>query len=69
MENNKSILLCLEKLDIGGVETYVYNQAVALKRKGYNVIILSKKGILCKKLESQDIKCINFDFENKIYYH
>lgn len=68
MKNNKSILLCLEKLDIGGVETYVYNQALALKRKGYNVIILSKKGILSEKLESQAIKCINFDFENKIYY-
>ena len=35
---NKAILICLERLDVGGVETSVFNQSLAFKEKGYNVI-------------------------------
>lgn len=46
---NKTILICLEKLDIGGVETSVYNQSIAFKEKGYNVVVLAKNGIYTEK--------------------
>ena len=36
----KNILICLEKLDIGGVETSVITQAKEYKKRGYKVIIL-----------------------------
>lgn len=65
---NKNILICLEALDIGGVETYVYNQAITLKNMGYNVYIISKKGIYTSKLEEKGINCIEFEFEDKNYY-
>ncbi len=59
---NETIMLCLEKLDIGGVETAVVTQALALKEKGYNIVILSKDGVYTKKLQEHGIICINFDF-------
>lgn len=64
-----NILIALEKLDIGGVETYVYTQAIQLKRMGYNVVILSAKGIYSDILTSKGIQCIEFDFEDKLYYN
>lgn len=33
MNKRGSILIALECLNIGGVETYVYNQSLELKRK------------------------------------
>lgn len=62
---NKTILICLEKLEVGGVETSVYNQALAFKRKGYNVIVLAKNGIYTEKLNTHGIICIDFEFELK----
>ena len=59
---NKTILICLERLDIGGVETAVYNQTLAFKQKGYDVIVLAKEGIYSKKLEEKGIICIDFEF-------
>ena len=58
-----NILICLNVLGVGGVETYVVNQARALKRKGYNVYVISKKGVYNKVLEDNGIKCIEFDFK------
>jgi len=65
---NKAILICLEKLGVGGVETSVYNQSLAFKEKGYNVVVLAQKGIYTEKLESKGITCINIEFnlENEI---
>ena len=59
---NKAILICLEKLGSGGVETAVYNQSLAFKEKGYNVVILAKKGIYTEKLQEKGITCIDFEF-------
>ena len=41
----KNVLICLERLDIGGVETFVLNQATVLLSKGHTVVILAKKGL------------------------
>ena len=38
----KRILICLERLDIGGVETAVITQAREYKRRGYEVILIAK---------------------------
>lgn len=64
----KNILIALDILDIGGVETFVCNQSVAMKKKGYNVHILSKKGVFTEVLQEKDINCIEFDFVDKNYY-
>lgn len=60
---NKNILIALNKLDIGGIETAVINQATQLIERDYKIIILSKRGIYTEKMESKGIKCIEFDFK------
>lgn len=66
---NKTILICLEKLGIGGVETVVYNQAITFKEMGYNVIVLAKHGIYTEKLEERGINCIDFEFPLESEYN
>lgn len=58
-----SILICLEQLGSGGVETAVINQAVKFKNLGNEVIILAKEGIYKEILEQKGIVCISFDYE------
>lgn len=60
---NKAILICLECLGVGGVETSVFNQSLAFKEKGYNVVVLAKNGIYTEKLQERGITCINFEFK------
>ena len=60
MANN--ILICLERLDIGGVETAVINKAEAFKNKGCNVYVIAKPGVYNEVLEAKGIQCINFEF-------
>ena len=67
--SSKNILLCLEQLRIGGVETYAINQAIALKNKKFNVIIASKDGIYRKIAEEKGIKWIEFDFEIENFFN
>lgn len=59
---SKTIFLCLERLDIGGVETAVYNQAITLNEKGHKVVVLAKPGLYTEKLEEEQILCIPFEF-------
>lgn len=65
---NKNILICLNKLDIGGIETAVINQASEFIDRGYKVIILAKSGIYTNTLEDKGAICIDFDFELKDGY-
>lgn len=59
---NNNILICLERLDIGGVETAVINKAEAFKNKGCNVYVMAKPGVYNDVLESKGIKCFDFEF-------
>lgn len=59
---DKNILICLERLDIGGVETVVINQVNHLLRLHYKVTILARKGIYSELLEKKGVNCIDFDF-------
>lgn len=63
-----SIMLCLEQLNIGGVETYVINQALTFKKMGYEVVVLGKNGIYTKYLESNGIFCFNFEYQCKDHF-
>lgn len=59
----KNILVCLNILDIGGVETAVVNQIMELKRREYNVVVLAKTGLYTKKIVDIGAIFIEFDFE------
>ena len=59
----KNILICLEKMDIGGIETSLLNQAIEYKKRGINPIILAKEGVYNKKLQENEIIFENFEFE------
>ena len=65
----KNILICLERLDIGGVETSVMNQALEYKRRSYNITIMAQKGTYTKALEKNGIECIDYEFtlEDKLF--
>ncbi len=65
----KRILICLEKLDIGGVETAVITQAREYKRRKYDVVILASDGCYTSILKEEGFKVINYNFtlSNNIY--
>lgn len=64
----KKIMLCLNQLGIGGVETAVYNQAIQLSKRGFKIVVLAKDGIYKEKFEALGAICINFEFEVKSQY-
>jgi len=62
----KNALICLEKLDIGGVETFTITQIEEFTRRGIKCYVLAKEGILSEKIKNKkDIKFIEYDFELK----
>lgn len=62
----KNALICLERLDIGGVETFTITQTEEFTRRGINCVVLAKEGILSEKLkDKKNIKFIEYDFELK----
>lgn len=59
-------LICLEQLDIGGVETFAITQIEEFKRRGIKCIVLARDGILSKNIKNKrNIKYIEFNFELK----
>lgn len=58
----KTIMLCLNQLGIGGVETAVLNQTIQLIKKEYKVIILANDGIYRPKFEEQGAIFIETEF-------
>ena len=60
----KKALICLEKLDIGGVETFTITQIEEFVRRGIECYVLSKDGILRDKLNNiKNVKWVEFDFK------
>ena len=55
----KRILICLERLDIGGVETAVITQAREYKRRGYEVTLIAKSGCYSEILKKKDLNYMN----------
>lgn len=62
MEQKETIMICLNVLGIGGVETAVLNQTITFIRKGYRVVILAKDGIYKTKFEEAGAICIDFEY-------
>lgn len=62
---SRNILICLEKLEIGGIETAVVNQAISLKKKGNNVYVLAQKDLYTEVLKKENIICIDYEFDYK----
>lgn len=62
----KNALICLERLGIGGVETFTITQIEEFSRRNIKCIVLCKDGILREKISNKkNIHWINFDFEIK----
>lgn len=61
----RTIMLCLNKLDIGGIETAVLNQTINLVKKGYRVIILATDGIYREKFEKEGAVFIEMNYSLK----
>lgn len=47
----KNALICLEQLNVGGVETFSVTQIEEFSKRGINCVVLAKKGKLCEKIE------------------
>ena len=59
----QNILILLEVIGSGGVETAVYNKALAFKRKGHNVFVAARDGIYKEKFKQNGINFIEFEHE------
>lgn len=67
----KNILICLERLDIGGVETFTIAQVKEYAKRGIKCYVLSQGGLLERKLKDlKNVELIKFKFniENRIDY-
>ncbi len=51
-----NILMALMQLDIGGAETHVVELSKELKRRGHNIVIVSRGGVYQAELEAAGIK-------------
>lgn len=50
-----NIMLCTEKLEVGGAETALITQALAMRKKGHNVVVLAQDGIYTDVLKNNEI--------------
>lgn len=59
----KRALICLEKLGIGGVETFVITQIEEFSRRGITCYVLCQDGLLADRIRNKkNIKLIEFEF-------
>ena len=65
---NDNILIALERLDVGGIETFVLNQTRALIKKGKKVVLLAKNGRYSRTFESLGAKIYEFEYKDCIYF-
>lgn len=61
----KTIMLCLNKLDIGGIETAVLNQTINLIKRKYRVVIAAADGIYREKFEDEGAIFIEINYSIK----
>lgn len=65
-ETNKKILICLNSLGIGGVETACITQIKEYARRNYEVYVLAGRGIYVEKIEKlSNVHFIEFNYEHK----
>lgn len=63
MKKQKNVLICLEQLGIGGVETFSISQVNEFTRNNYKCYVIAKKGILYDKIcNNKNVIFIDFEF-------
>ena len=65
----RRIMIALEQLGVGGIETFALNQVKALNKKGIEVYVIAKKGIYYEEFKKNGAKIIDYKFEDSIYYN
>lgn len=68
----KTALICLEKLDIGGVETFTITQVKEFAKRNIKCYVMAQEGILSEHIKKEkNIEFIEFNFElkNEIDYN
>lgn len=63
MKKQRRILMCLEQLNIGGVETAVLTLSKGYIRAGHKVFVAAKEGIFSSELKSLGVKCFNIEYD------
>lgn len=63
MKNQKNILMCLQQLDIGGVETAVLTLCKGYIRAGHKVFVAAKTGIYSEQLKELGIEQLNIEYK------
>lgn len=63
MSKKRNILMCLQQLDIGGVETAVVTLCKGYIRAGHKVYVAAKKGIFSKQLEKIGVEVLDLEYE------
>lgn len=58
----EKVLICLEKMGIGGVETAVLSQVATLTKRGVDCVVLAEEGIYSSKVVEYGAKFIDFKF-------
>ena len=58
MKEKRTILMATMGLEIGGAETHIVELSKELKRRGYDVIVVSNGGVYEKELEEAGIRCL-----------
>ena len=58
-----NILICLKKMDIGGVQTVVVNQIKKMIELKCNVVVLAQSGIYSDVIRNIGANFVEFDFE------
>lgn len=55
--------MCLEQLNIGGVETAVLTLSKGYIRAGHKVFVAAKEGIFSSELKKLGVKCFNIEYD------
>lgn len=59
----KRVLICLEQLNIGGIETAVLTQIRVFSKHNYQVFVMSRSGIYVNQLKELGVTFIEFDYK------
>ena len=63
MKKQRNILMCLQQMDIGGVETAVLTMCKGYISAGCNVFVAAKRGVYVKQLEEIGVKFYDIEYE------
>lgn len=68
MKKQRRILMCLEQLNIGGVETAVMTLCQGYIRAGHKVYVAAKPGIFSEQLKKMGVECLDLQYDIVNHY-